>query len=269
MAIDFTLVTASNNEELLRRNLLASPCLQGANAPRVMVQRDYSSAAAAYNSALDACTTDLAVFVHHDVLLPKDWPRDLEAAEQAMRTCDPEGGVLGCWGRRKSGEAIGYLYSGGQGVIGTPLAQPEPVQSLDEVLLVVRRSSGLRFDDRVPGFHFYGASLCVEAARAHRLCYAVSDFCIHNSEQYFALPPDLYSSYRTVKKLWIDALLVQTSCIRVSRWDADLWNNRLREWKSRLLGRKQNRGARCEDPLRLMNRLLDPDGRVRVPPGDQ
>jgi hypothetical protein len=38
------------------------------------------------------------------------------------------------------------------------------VLTLDEVLIAVRKSSGLRFCEEVPGYHCYGADLCCEAA---------------------------------------------------------------------------------------------------------
>ena len=40
---------------------------------------------------------------------------------------------------------------------------PPQVATLDELLLIVRRDSGLRFDPEL-GFHLYGADICLQAS---------------------------------------------------------------------------------------------------------
>ncbi len=52
---------------------------------------------------------------------------------------------------------------------------------LDELLLVIRRSSGLSFDDGLPSFHLYGADICLQAQMGGMKSYIITAFCIHNS----------------------------------------------------------------------------------------
>jgi hypothetical protein len=52
----------------------------------------------------------------------------------------------------------------------------------DELCLVLRKDSGLRFDERIfTGFHFYGADLCLQAITRGFKNYAVSCGLIHLS----------------------------------------------------------------------------------------
>ena len=97
------------------------------------------------------------------MIFPEFWLLDLQRALDSLQQTDPEWGVLGCYGVTLD-EGRGYIYSGGLGVMGKPTDRPGPVQTLDEIVLILRKSSGLRFDDRLPHFHFYGADICMTAA---------------------------------------------------------------------------------------------------------
>ena len=59
-------------------------------------------------------------------------------------------------------ERIGWVVDRGRTLRdGSEL--PAPVATLDELLLIVRRDSGLRFDPDL-GFHLYGADICLQAS---------------------------------------------------------------------------------------------------------
>ena len=69
--MDWTVISVTNNEDVLKSCLLNSPDL--AEASEVILQKGYRSAAVAYNSAIDKAKTDLLVFLHQDVYLPRGW----------------------------------------------------------------------------------------------------------------------------------------------------------------------------------------------------
>lgn len=250
-----TFIVAANDRSILQNNLLASPCLQGAHPHQLIVQEGFASAAAAYNAALAQSVNEIVVFLHQDVYLPERWLTDLSLTLQQLDSRDPNWGVLGCWGLKQEGEGFGYLYTPGEAVIGHALEAPEQVQTLDELVLILRRSSGLKFNEELPGFHLYGTDICLTAAKMGLRSYAISAFCIHNSRQYFELPSDFYGCYRHVKRMWKDAMPIQTSCIRISRFDQDLWSRRLREIYRRVFYRTEQRGPRTEDPRVILNQL--------------
>ena len=134
----YSFVVAANDPDILSKNLLASPCLANGTSHELLILENHSSAAAAYNSGLKKCKNELVVFVHQDVYLPEDWVSSVEVALQAIEGRDPNWGVAGCWGVRGDGAKFGHLYTPGEGIIGDPMFRPEPVRTLDEVVLILR-----------------------------------------------------------------------------------------------------------------------------------
>jgi len=225
-----TLVVAANNERLLQNNLLASPGLSEIRQfDQLLVQENFASAANAYNDALEKSHNDLVVFAHQDVYLPERWISDLMLALSYLERSDPQWGVLGCYGVTANGLRYGRVYSAGLGVIGAAIEHPTRVQTLDEIVLVLRKSSGLGFDSQLPGFHFYGSDICLRAAARKMNSYAMPAFCVHNTQMNPTLPPEFYHCYRHFKKQWRRSLPVHTSCITVSRFDLPFYARRLRE----------------------------------------
>lgn len=259
---EYTFVVAANDRSILNKNLLASPCLGNDSPHQLLILEGYSSAACAYNRGIEQSKNDVVVFVHQDVYLPHEWVACVETALRNIEGRDPDWGVAGCWGVRDDGAKFGHLYTPGDGIIGAPFAQPERVRTLDEVVLILRRSSGLKYDEGLAGFHFYGADICLTAAKAGRQCYAVSAFCVHNSRQYFEYPSDFYASYKYVKKKWKHCLPIQTSCICVSRFDWDLKKRAVKRGFFKVTGRRLDRGSRLNDPRSILHQPSQEDARL-------
>jgi glycosyltransferase involved in cell wall biosynthesis len=248
-----TFVVSVNDRELFSRNFLASPCLRRSRDHQILIQENFSSAAKAYNDAIDRAANDLIIFCHQDIVLPENWLSDLNRALDDLLIADPRWGVLGTYGKTKDGRGWGYLYSSGREVIGEPLKRPVSVQTLDEVVLILRKSSGLRFDDSLPHFHFYGADICLRAAQMGMKSYAVSTFCIHNTHQTLVLPKEFYECCRHIKRVWKDCLPIQTTCVRITKYNFPLYIRRLREFHLRYIRRRECGGRRVQDPLFLLN----------------
>jgi hypothetical protein len=215
MAITF--VTATNNDQILTNNLLASPCFLGRHDHEILVQRGFNSAASAYNDAITHSRNDLIVFVHQDVLFPESWLSDLNHALRSLERSDPRWGVLGCYGETVNDNERGYIYSPGIGVLGKPFHSPALVQTLDEIVLIIRKSSGLTFDEKLAHFHFYGADICMAVRERGMNSYAISAICIHNSQQNLVLPPEFYDGWKYIRQKWRKFLPIQTTCARITR----------------------------------------------------
>jgi Glycosyltransferase like family len=243
--IPITFVVPVNNEAVFTGNLLSSPCLSEQHAHEVLVQRGFSSAAHAYNDAIGRAANDILVFVHQDVYFPRSWMSDLEATLSQLDQTDPFWGVLGCWGVTTVGQEQGYLFTTHWGVIGQHLDAPRRVRTLDEVVLICRRSSGLLFDPTLPHYHFYGTDICLRAEASGMANYAISTFCVHNTTQLSYYPREFYECYRHIKTTWRDRLPIHTPCITVSRYDAFVWLRRLRQLRVLLLGRLPPRTPRA------------------------
>jgi hypothetical protein len=85
-----TFVIAVNNRELFEHNFLASPCLGRLQGHQILVQESFSSAAKAYNDAIDRAANDLIVFCHQDIVLPEAWISQLQRALDDLAVADPK-----------------------------------------------------------------------------------------------------------------------------------------------------------------------------------
>lgn len=250
-----TFVVAVGDEAILENNFLASPCLAAGHTHQVLIQRGFKSAAVAYNDAIARSANDLIVFAHSDMLFPKSWLSDLGRALDSLEATDPCWGVLGCYGVTLERKFSGYLYSNGQGFCGAPFEVPTPVQTLDEIILIIRKSSGLRFDERLPHFHLYGADICLRAAQKQMTSYAISAFCVHNTHRNLILADDFYACYRRFKKIWKGYLPVQTSCVRVTKFDLYMYQRKLWEAYLRYIRGLESTAVRAEKPHALLDQV--------------
>jgi glycosyl transferase family 2 len=246
-----TFVCATNDRAILKTNLLASPDVQPGCGHEILLQRGYSSAAKAYNDAIDKSANDLMVFLHQDIYLPEGWISRLQESLWALDRKDHTWGVAGCWGTRKDSRGCGHVYSSGIGVLGCEFSDPQEIQTLDEIVLVVRKSSRLRFDEGLNHFHWYGTALCLAARDRGMRSYAISAFCVHNSKYSFVLPSEFYEGYRYVKRNWKHHLPIVSPCIRITRFDQDLIGRRLREIFHQMF--PETKGvSRVDDPRSLL-----------------
>ena len=217
--MNWSLITASNDAAVLKTCLASSPCVGHAHDFQVM--RGFGCAGAAYNAGMRKAGAEVIVFAHQDVYLPCGWEEGLSKAVERLSDNDPDWGVLGVFGIARGLEPRGHIYCTGlQKVLGAPFDEPIECHSLDEVLLVIRRSSGLSFDAQLPGFHLYGTDICLEAQRRGLRSYIVSAFCLHNTEGMKFLPWAFWRGYFYLRHKWRDKLPIKTPCtsITASAW---------------------------------------------------
>jgi hypothetical protein len=252
---EFTFVVAVNNRDVFETHFLASPCLGAPHAHEVLVQEGFKSASQAYNDAIDRARNDFIVFVHQDVILPERWLDQLESSLDYLEENDPQWGVLGCYGETRSQGGRGYVYSSGLGIIGQASEHPMPVQTLDEIVLVLRKSSGLRFDGNLPHFHLYGTDICLRAEQLGRKNYALSAFCIHNTNQGYVLPKEFYECYWRIRGTWKSQLPIQATCIRITRSNLLFYKRKLQEIYLRSMRRSECGEVRSHDVPSLLKEV--------------
>jgi GT2 family glycosyltransferase len=252
----WTVICAANNEQVLQSCLLNSPDI--GDVAEVILQKGYASAAVAYNSGLQEAKTDLVVLIHQDVYLPKGWLAVLNRSLDVLSKVDPNWGVLGVWGVNESKDSTGFLYCAANGRLGQLFKGTREVRSLDEVLLVMRKSSGLRFDERLPGFHMYGTDICLEARRRGMKSYVVPAPCVHNTNGYRMLPLQFWLGYLFMRKKWKTELPIATSCTEITFacWPMIRWN--FVRLVNVVLGRHRVR-TRFDDPSQLALNLIPSD----------
>ena len=91
-------------------------------------------------------------------------------------------------------ERIGWVVDRGRMLRGGP-ELPALVATLDELLLVVRRDTPLRFDPALE-FHLYGADICLQARELGLAVVALAAPCHHNSRS-VGLPDAFFASAKS------------------------------------------------------------------------
>jgi hypothetical protein len=219
----FHIICASHSDAILNTNLGRSPCL--ASIP-LHVEKGAPSASIAYNRGLEATTAPYLIFAHHDVYLPPGWDRMLTDRLAELNAQDPNWALFGTFGVGLDHSHIGPVWSSSLGqIVGRVPLKPAPVQSFDELLIILRRDSGIRWDDALPGWHMYGTDIVTTARAAGRTAYAGSLPCIHNDRYHDALGDDYRECYRYMQRKWADQLPLRTPITKISRSGLHLWRD--------------------------------------------
>lgn len=239
---------------MLQENLLASPGVVGQASLEFLAKEGFTSASLAYNSAIEEARADILVFVHQDIYLPVRWFERVNHAIQALEAASVPWGVLGVFGSRKGAfGGMGRVFTNGLGLHGNPITSPEPIETLDEIVLILRKSRGLRFDSDLPHFHMYGVDICLSARQAGLTNFAIPAFCVHNTHQLLELPLEFYRCYRFIKRKWSQYLPIFASCMTVTRFDGELRRKQLEEAFGRLFYRSRRPLQRVADPQSLLS----------------
>jgi glycosyltransferase involved in cell wall biosynthesis len=219
----FHIICASHSDAILDANLGRSPCL---STIPLHVERGAPSASIAYNRGLDATTAPILIFAHHDVYLPPGWDRVLTDRLAELNATDPNWALFGTFGVGLDAAHIGPVWSSSIGqIVGRVPLTPAPVQSFDELLIILRRDSGVRWDDQLPGWHMYGTDIVTTARTMGRTAYAGSLPCIHNDRYHDALGDDYRACYRYMQRKWAGHLPLRTPITKISRSGLHLWRD--------------------------------------------
>lgn len=235
-------VSVYGDEPVMEANFSKSPALQ--DAADVFVQRKFPTVVAAYNDAIERCETDVLVFAHPDVYLPRHWSDQFEAALSWLDKHDPNWAVLGLFGCDQSGAGVGFTYSVGLGkFVGTPFESPQPARTVDEFVFVLRRSSGIRFDERLPGpqSQLCAPDICLQAIQGGRGVHVIPAFAMHNSNGWSVLPFGFWKPYLYMRRKWKAELPIRVPYATITRWASPMLKNTARAWiKHRKSGHRTN-----------------------------
>jgi hypothetical protein len=251
-----TFIVASNDQKILYENFFVSPMLKRQHKHQILIQKDFHSAAKAFNVGIDKAINDLLIFAHQDIFFPLSWLMQLQKSLAYLEEKDPNWGILGCFGAMKNGHNVGYVYSSGlKTILGKPFEQPQPIQTLDEIVLIFRKSSGISFDESLPHFHFYGTDICMQAMARGRISYVIPAFCIHNSNPVDRFPKEFYECYKYIRNKWTHNLPIQTTCVRVKRFNSNILIRKIRETISVFLNKTSEMNTRVSDPSLLWRKI--------------
>ncbi|MBY0338975.1 MAG: glycosyltransferase family 2 protein [Acetobacteraceae bacterium] len=245
------------DREILAQNLHRSPDI-AAGRVACDILWNTRSAATAYNAALDTrAQADVIVFTHSDVYFPAGW---FDGLARALAALPEDWAIAGLIGRDAAGAYVGRIWDVGiNRMIGSALPAPAPVVAIDEFVLILRRGSGLRFDEGVPDFHCYGADLIFEAERRGLGTYVLDRPVIHNSKPIGRLPESFFDAYRYVRDKWRDRLPRHGIVVDLRPGPWMLWFRALRIRYKGTLRRSTLNFARLQDPsLKARDLGLEP-----------
>lgn len=229
-------VVAVNDTDLLAANLMRSPMIATGDVP-IVIERGHPCAAKAYNAGMNRTTAEYIVFAHQDVYFPFGWEQKLFAAIKVLGESSESWGALGVLGVQVTGRVAGRAWcAGNHREFGIPLERPQEIASLDEIVIVLKASTPVRFDEDLPGYHLYGTDI-VLCLQEHGLrSYAFDGPVIHNTKTIIQLRSDYTACYQYMQRKWRNRLPVATTVMDVTYWGWPLYKRWLRVWKRTLLG---------------------------------
>lgn len=226
---EICVIALVNDDDCLARNLMASDLLAKHSVP-LHIERGAASASIGYNNGIEATTEEYIVFAHQDVYFPPNWHLHLAKAIDQAEALDPNWAILAPFGITKDTQThTGDVWSSGVGGrIGAPLTALHPAESVDELVIVMRRSAGLRFDNALPRYHLYGTDLVQMAQTAGKGAYIAQLPVIHNDDFKPALGADFTESYTFIRRKWAPALPLRSPVLWVTKLGLGLPWYRLR-----------------------------------------
>ncbi|WP_071798249.1 hypothetical protein [Natronohydrobacter thiooxidans] len=225
------LICASNNAGILGDNLARSPLLE--SLPLSVIE-GAASAAKAYAQGMSETSEDILIFLHHDIYLPPGWDALLRARIAEVAARDPDWALIGAYGVDDHARGWGPVWSSSLGqIVGHVALSPQPVQSFDELLIVMRRSAGLTWDTDLPGWHLYGTDIVTQARAKGLGAYACALPLIHNDGYKDNLDQGFGAAYAYLQRKWADRLPLRSPIIKISRMGHQLWRARLHNWRAR------------------------------------
>jgi hypothetical protein len=204
-------IVATNNDELLQKNLLRSKVIRDKKYP-VIIQRGYRNIGKAYNDGMAKTNAENLICLHQDVFLPDDWEDLALASIRNMKTSN--WGVLGVAGAKlvgRRGVCVCHLLDRGT-EYRSPENLPTRVDTLDELLLMIRNDRKLLFDEQIPTAHFYGADICLQASGQGFGSFVVNAYCHHNSIGSNADTPEFRMAQQYMQRKWKHQLPFITTC---------------------------------------------------------
>ncbi|WP_338467580.1 glycosyltransferase [Novosphingobium sp. ZN18A2] len=225
---DFVAIAAIDNESVLEACLCLSPDIASGRLPLVTIKGAVSMSSA-YNCGLDRTDARICLFVHQDVYLPRGWLDRAVDCLNRLTDVHPDWMVAGPYGVRPDGVHVGRVWDVTMGTeLGTPGFAPAAVDSFDELLLILRRREGFRFDEALPHFHLYGTDLVQTARDMGGGSWAIELPVVHNNRPIASLGGGYLKAYRYARHKWRDRLPIQTTICALSRSPVPLWRARWR-----------------------------------------
>jgi hypothetical protein len=191
--VDFSFVSLIRDDEKYQQ-FLASLAAQEGNASYEVIPipnyfNQINSAFKGLNIGTDLADGKYIIYCHDDIVLSSNWLERLKHHIKNLENSNIQWGVIGPAGITLDEQGAYFLTTEQNQNI--KLLDPSvindkefyEVSTLDELCLIVKKSSGLRFSEKtLSGFHFYGANLCLQAKQRGLRNFAIDCWTWHQSD---------------------------------------------------------------------------------------
>lgn len=254
MSPSFSVVAAVNDTQILNQNLMRSPMIVSGKVP-VLTEEGCSSAGVAYNKGMRRASSDYVIFAHQDVYFPLGWEQRLIRAIRQLEEDNAPWGALGVFGINSKREVVGRVWcSANREEFGETFDTPQKIVSLDEIVIVLKRSTTDQFDEDLPGFHFYGTDVILNLRKQGLQGYVFHGPIIHNTKTVMHLSGGYSKCYKYMQRKWADQLPLVTCVNDVTRWGYPFYRREFLLFVRQLLGRVKVYD-RSDDPEQLALQL--------------
>jgi hypothetical protein len=247
-------VAAAVNDRAILANCLARSPDIASGTLTLKTYEGFATAGIAYNQALDECEAPWLLFAHQDVYLPSGFAVRITQALETLSATAPDWAVAGVVGGTDGGAVIGKVWcSGNSRLIEGAAALPAQAETLDELIIIIRRDSGLHFDEKLPSFHLYAADIILTAQAAERSIWVVDAPVVHHSRPVVNLGGGYAQAWNYMRRKWRAQLPIPNLVCPITQSRLTLWEKDLR---IRFANRGRSaRGDATGDPVEIARRL--------------
>lgn len=188
---EISIVTLVNKPDIYQENVIEST-LDIKDIIEYIVIPSPVSAAVGLNTGLEKASNDLVICCHQDVYFLNGWYNSLK---RCLTLLNDKWGVCGVAGTIGDGNLVGVCS-------GLLMHEEDiiPIQTLDCLCIILKKSNELRFDENLKFFHMYGEDIALQANDKKMGAYVINIPLKHNSK--WTSGPGFEDSYEYLKKKW-------------------------------------------------------------------
>lgn len=210
MKIEF--ITATCNMDTLNNNLSLSRDLWKRYSLNVI--RNSTHLTKDIQECIDKSEADIICIIHDDVRLLEGFYLGLWSSINKLNKDYPNWAIAGVAGATLKDGVIAHIVDR-QVVLGEYISSPIQVETIDEVLVVINKKSGLKLDENIKTHHLWATDLCLQAKTKGYGCYIIEALIHHNSNNNYVLGLDFYNQVGYIKKKWYKECPIRTTCITI------------------------------------------------------
>lgn len=206
MKIEF--ITATCNTNTINNNLCLTTHLWPNYPLNVIMNSTHLTKD--IQEGIDKSNADIVCVIHDDVRLIEGFEYNLLKSLDKLNKDYPDWAVAGVAGADWRG-VIAHIIDR-QNILGSHIETPIPVDTIDEVLVLINTKHRLRLDEDITTHHLWATDLCLQAKEKELECYVIEALVHHNSTNNYVLGEDYYKQVEYIKSKWSHMMPFNTTC---------------------------------------------------------